>query len=351
MSSDTKYFNSSRLMSASGKNKTNNIPRLDKKRAQADKKNKVRQETSDIPQMQTLPNGGKPDFGHSSSRRKKRQGSAEKRSSSAGSKQNNQGETDKLTRDLKQLFIKPEDVKTTKDLDNVKNGPKLGANASRSSSGSSNHSSAQQPPHTSGAPVAVAPDNYQNQNSVSSPLLMHPGLFPAPPLPSSAPQQPQMAPFGYPYGNYSLTSAVAPQFMTPQAPLVNPMYPQPPLAQLPLMYKALDIQQQQQHQQYQQSHQSNNQIQPQQFSQFQQPPHQPSPQFHHIPQTLPYLVPPMSSYPKSSESTAVKPLSIPEKPKTNYNQRNKTSTTFAGASFASSDPKVHKLPKPSFTKA
>lgn len=350
MSSDTKYFNSSRLMSASGKNKTSNIARLDKKRVQAEKKHKVRQEISDIPQTQTLPNGGKPDFGHSSSRRKKKHGHSEKRSSSSGSKPNESGETDRLTKDLKELFIKPQNDQTrVGEIDYIKNDNKARETnlGSRSSSGTSSQTlspsmSANSPPKApfmGGGPLGPMPENHLNSALGASPLMMHPGLYPVP-HPSTPQQQPHFAAFGYPYGNYSLSTGVAPQFMNPQTPLVNPMYPQPPLSQLPMMYKALDIQQQQQ----QHPQQNNNQYQHQQV--------------HHIPQSqqqlsqsLPYLVPPMSSYPKSSETTAVKPLSRPDKPKTNYNHRNKTSTTFAGASFASSDPNVHKLPKPSFTKA
>lgn len=364
MSTDTMYFNSSRLMSASSKNKTNSITRLDKKRTQAERKNKVRQETIDpsIPQPQVLPNGEKPDFGNSGSRRKQRQNSSNKRDSSSqySSKlRNEDNDADKVAQSLKELFLQPEErigaknerkekKEGSKRINSTKmKNPSLDGKARTSSSSSSSsfsvsspgkHSSASStPPMYAGSPPAQVNNLSPNQypNPVSSPLFMRPGLYPTQP-PSSAPQQQlqHLGHVGYPYGNYSLTSpTVTPQFMKPQAPLINPIYPQVPLNQLPLMYKALDIQQQQQHQQYQQQQHQ------QQYQQYQQP----QQQFQYQP-TRPLS----AAYPPSVAPKSAEPVTNVKRKKQSKSEGKRSSKSFAGASFASKDPKVHKLPKPSF---
>lgn len=360
-------------MSASSKNKTNSITRLDKKRTQAERKTKVRQETIDpsIPQPQVLPNGEKPNFGNSGSRRKQRQNSSNKQDSSKSRIEDN--DADKVAQNLKQLFLQPEKHIGTKDESKDKKEGSKGINSTKksssegkattspSSSSSSfsvsspgKHSSAPStPPICVGSPPVQVNNLSSNQypNPISSPLFMRPGLYPTPP-PSSAPQhQPQhLGHVGYPYGNYSLTSpTVTPQFMKPQAPLMNPIYPQVPINQLPLMYKALDIQQQQQHQQYQQQHPQHQQYQ-QQHPQYQQQHHQqyqqhlqPQQQCQSYPTRPLSAVNPTSIVPKSVEH-----VTNVERKKQSKNEGKRSSTSFAGASFASKDPKVHKLPKPSF---
>lgn len=379
MSTDTMYFNSSRLMSASSKNKTNSITRLDKKRTQAERKNKVRQETIDpsIPQPQVLPNGEKPDFGNSGSRRKQRQNSSTSNKQDSSSQyssklRNEDNDADQVAQSLKELFLQPEKRSGTKnERKEKKEGPKrinstktknssLDAKARTSSSSSSSsfsvsspgkHSSASStPPMYAGSPPAQVNNVSSNQypNPVSSPLFMRPGLYPTQP-PSSAPQhQPQhLGHVGYPYGNYSLTSpTVTPQFMKPQAPLINPMYPQVPLNQLPLMYQALDIQQQQQHQQYQHHQQ---QLQHQQYQQQQQH-HQQYQQYQQPQQQFQYQPtrPLSAAYPASVVPKSAEPVTNVERKKQSKSEGKRSSKSFAGASFASKDPKVHKLPKPSF---
>ncbi|QLL33042.1 hypothetical protein HG536_0D05630 [Torulaspora globosa] len=346
MSTDTRYFNSSRLMSASGKNKTNGVTRLDKKRTQAEKKNKMRQETVVIPQPQLLPNGGKPDFGHSSSRRKQRSSSSGRHVSSSDPEARKSGEkqanTQQVTEDLKQLFLKPEDGSSkgkTKGSGEKSRKAKQGRPATSPSS-SENRSVGFQSPDLHTAPIRSP---LQGHNPVSSPVFVGPGLYP-PPSPSSAPQKTYQGFLGHAYGNYSLASpAPGPHFMAPQAPLMNPLYPQLPLTQLPVMYKALDIQQQQQ--------QVMSGYPPQNYHHYQSQHPQHPQQFNLSNLGIPYSLPVSASYCNGSPVTAVKPLEQEKPRKKTKDKTNATNTCFAGASFASSDPKVTNLPKPSFTKA
>lgn len=358
MSADTRYFNSSRLMSASGKNKTNGVTRLDKKRTQAEKKNKMRQETVVIPQPQLLPNGGKPDFGHSSSRRKQKSSSGRHVSSSDSEsrKRGEESNTQQVTEDLKQLFLKPEEASSkgkTKGSGEKSRKANQGRPATSPSS-SENRASPTvarpagfQSPDLHTAPICSP---HQGPNPVGSPVFVGPGLYP-PPSPSSAPQKTYQGVFGHTYGNYSLASPVpGPHFMAPQAPLMNPLYPQLPLPQLPIMYKALDIQQQQLQQQQQQQQQQ--QVMPGHPAQNYQQYHLQQPQQFNLPNlAIPYSLPVSASYCNDPPVTAVKPLEQGKPRKKTKEKNNATSTCFAGASFASSDPKVTNLPKPSFTKA
>lgn len=70
MSTDTMYFNSSRLLPSAGRNKTNNLikqkTRNNRARGNAAKNANNNNYITDIPPPQTLPNGQKPNFGHSS---------------------------------------------------------------------------------------------------------------------------------------------------------------------------------------------------------------------------------------------------------------------------------------------
>ncbi|QLQ80067.1 hypothetical protein HG537_0D00670 [Torulaspora globosa] len=347
MSTDTRYFNSSRLMTASSKNKTNGVTRLDKKRSQAEKKNKMRQETVVIPQPQLLPNGGKPDFGHSSSRRKQRNSSAGRHVSLPDSERKN-GErelnTQQVTEDLKQLFLKPEDANLkgkTKGSGEKSRKAKQGRPATSPSSSENRANPSGTGFQSPDLHTASICSPHQGHNPLGSPVFVGPGLYP-PPSPSSAPQ----GLFGHTYGNYSVASpASGPHFMTPQAPLMNPLYPQLPLPQLPVMYKALDIQQQQLQQQQQQQQQV---ISDQSYQHYHLQQQQ---QFNLPNMAVPYSLPLTASYCNGPPVTAVKPLEQEKPRKKNKDKTNGTSTCFAGASFASSDPKVTNLPKPSFTKA
>ncbi|CAI4061476.1 hypothetical protein SKDZ_07G0460 [Saccharomyces kudriavzevii ZP591] len=73
MSTDTMYFNSSRLLPSAGKNKTNNLikqkPRNNRASGNTAKNISNNTSTTDIPPPQTLPNGEKPNFGHSSNKK------------------------------------------------------------------------------------------------------------------------------------------------------------------------------------------------------------------------------------------------------------------------------------------
>ena len=67
------YFNSSRLLPSAGKNKTNNLikQKTRNSRARGNAANSMNDNSyiTDIPPPQTLPNGEKPNFGHSSNKR------------------------------------------------------------------------------------------------------------------------------------------------------------------------------------------------------------------------------------------------------------------------------------------
>lgn len=359
-------------MPASSKNKNNSVARLDKKSIQAAKKNKVRQETMDVslPDPQILPNGEKPNFGNSKSRRKARDGLAPNRKSKNATKSKVAAdETDaaEVTQHLKDMYLKSGEPKP-KPKNSRKRQEKRNSSTTSVSSGADSSSadcarcdetSRETPVSTLSAksvpqptkqtsPPMTSPTQYSN-SSVVSPLLMNPGLNaginvgiisarpPSSPVSQTQfqqqqqmqqPQQPGFA--GYPYGNYSFASPFnAPQFMAPQTPLMNPMYPQPSLHQLPVMYRALDIQQHQMEQNY--------------LQQAQNHPYQSLPQNHQYPRPVSAPLG-LDKVPKVLESSAITGRSKPYE-----NQPHGSSKTFAGASFASKDPKVHKLPKPSFT--
>ncbi|CDF89771.1 ZYBA0S05-01332g1_1 [Zygosaccharomyces bailii CLIB 213] len=317
MSTDTMYLDRSRVLTAAGKNRTNNVARLDKKRIQAEKRNKSRQQTgSSIPKTQVLPNGAKPDFGNSgSSRRSKKKGREE-------------NEAKDVTKSLKGLHLK--------DGMNQRTRQKNGRNEARPNSASSSDSSSitvsSTPPtgHTSPitelvklpgqqavplmrpvSPLGAVQPGIHYMPQIQPPCPFPQGL-PVPPLGAAigAPLQVQSvglqplplqptcfgAP-GFPYANYAAGSShPGPYFMNPQAPLVNPMYPQMPL---PVM-------------QSQTEHRAP--VQALSHSQVAQPE---------------VKTPRTSSRPTSSKKT-------------------KKSTSFAGASFATKDPVINKLPKPSF---
>lgn len=67
------YFNSSRLLPSAGRNKTNNLikqkTRNNRARGNAAKNANNNNYITDIPPPQTLPNGQKPNFGHSSNKK------------------------------------------------------------------------------------------------------------------------------------------------------------------------------------------------------------------------------------------------------------------------------------------
>ncbi|CAI4061823.1 hypothetical protein N7582_001973 [Saccharomyces uvarum] len=137
MSTDTMYFNSSRLLPSAGKNKTNNLikhkPRKSRASENTAKNINNNSFSTDIPPPQTLPNGEKPDFGHSStkkpsSRPKKHTSTPSSSSSSSsssspsstsslgkknrqynteGPRQNNGDETRLLSQNLKNMLLNP----------------------------------------------------------------------------------------------------------------------------------------------------------------------------------------------------------------------------------------------------
>ncbi|SCU86540.1 LAMI_0D02542g1_1 [Lachancea mirantina] len=116
MSTDTMYFNSSRLMSMPGKNSTSYLQKPEKKALKNAKMNKYRQEkngSEPIPAAQTLPNGQKPDFGNSGRKKPndERRHAGNGGRGRRGNKNNSRrapDTADELTRDFKE-FLSVED--------------------------------------------------------------------------------------------------------------------------------------------------------------------------------------------------------------------------------------------------
>ncbi|AHY79172.1 AQG_2a_G0018380.mRNA.1.CDS.1 [Saccharomyces cerevisiae] len=125
MSTDTMYFNSSRLLPSAGRNKTNNLikqkTRNNRARGNAAKNANNNNYITDIPPPQTLPNGQKPNFGHSSykkpsfNQKKHSPPSSPSSTTTSGKKnrqnnketprQNNKDDTRLLSQNLKNLLL------------------------------------------------------------------------------------------------------------------------------------------------------------------------------------------------------------------------------------------------------
>lgn len=322
MSTDTMYLDRSRMLTAPGKNRTNNVARLDKKRIQADKRCQSRQQAgTNIPKTQVLPNGAKPDFGNSGSSRRSKK------------KDKEQNETKEATRSLRGRYLQD-------GLQGQRNHTGKARSDSMSSSGSTSNSNPMSltPPTGFASPISEAAKSpcqtaVPAMHPMSSmgfvqpgihsipqgqPLQAMPQVLPLPPpgvSPGVSPGIPLGLPLGaplhappaglplhpngfgtpaFPYGSYAVGSShPGPYFMNPQTPLVNPMYPQMPL---PTMQ---------------------------------------APQETHM----------------HLQSQTVEHTQI-EKPRTASRatsaKKTQKSTSFAGASFATKDPMINKLPKPSF---
>lgn len=315
MSTDTMYFNSSRLKQSAGKNKTNYLQKPDKRRHGSNKKNKVRQEGATgndvpLPMPQALPNGEKPDFGNSSKKGNKNQGDRR-----PASKKTDR-DADKLSHDLQEMLSvtdtnRKKEVLPSKGESSVSNGsPQLLTPQSMPTSGVS--------PGVSPLPIFCPPPL-----SVS-PLPLHPGLYQHPYQQHAQqlhPQQSFNGPIpGYPYSgpqppNYALSSGGLPNFTTPQAALMNPM--QHPMNYFPVPHPAMAT----------------------------QVPHA-QPYNYNLPQN--HQIPSQGRTAPSSSGSSSSSKRSGSASKKQSNRKSSGSGGYAGASFATSVPEITNLPKPSF---
>lgn len=300
-----------------GSNKTSHhVARLDKQRLQQSDKNSNKSKNGqmpvNIPKTQVLPNGARPDFGNATS---------SKRVKNTGQKKGGTKEQKDLTRGLKSLYL-PEETKGSNQPRKEGNGTKARSNSNASSGYNSNSTPASSTPPTVPTspleePVTTAPvatPVVTPGASIPMPIPIPPSLSSVPglmsnPMPTSTVPPPAgfqslplQPPFfggpGYPYGNYAVGSM---PYMNPQVlpPMVSQMYPQGPV---PVM-------------------------------QTQVPPATSSDANTQIQMT-----------PEPSVASPGISASRPNSKKCT----NSKSTSFAGASFASKDPIINKLPKPSF---
>lgn len=351
MSTDTMYFNSSRLLPLHGKNRSS-VSLNSKKNSIAVKKNKVKQETLDfnLPQPQTLPNGEKPNFGNSNSNS---DGNTSKNKKHNKPKSKKGPTTSDLSQDLKNLLLQNNESTKVKSKTVKRNSKQSEGDISPVSQQST---STQSTPLTNymvspiNTPLSLQttllpsvnpmtmslPSPHQNGNIPMKTAGLPPQLSPIhqqQPLYSS--QQPQqhvgpVPPFqmpGYPYaqhsGNYSLKSVPLP--LPQQVPMVNPMYP------------------------YHFPNGNSNQaaVIPQLY-----PMHPPHPQQHHNPefhqqhdeQRKNPIGNNRSSRPNSSSSSH----SSNNSQSSRKSKTRSSSHSFAGASFATDVPQECNLPKPSF---
>lgn len=318
-------MNSPHLLGASAKHtsRTNHMTKLDKKRTQHNEKGSSKSKNGQIaisiPKTQVLPNGEKPDFGNSNPSR---------RSKNPTQKKGGAKEQKDVTRGLRNLRLPDEKTKSSRQQQQKERecrsaksqGTKPRSNSDTSSGlDSSITPTSSTPPTVPASPLEkpavavppVAPLAASGVVPIPSPLTGLPNLMPnsvaQAPLPPLAGVQPlpMQPPFfggsGYPYGNY----AVGPMpLMTPQAPspVANQMYPQMPvpIMQMPIPQVNADMKAQ-------------------------------TTMMQTTTKTAKPATADISSCSDSRRSTNTKPA------------------TFAGASFASKDPVINKLPKPSFT--
>lgn len=336
MSTDTMYMNNPHILRESGKhtNRASHVSRLDKQRTQHNGKGSVKSKNAQIatiiPKTQVLPNGEKPDFGNSTLSRKsknptqKKGGAKEHKDVTKGSKsQRLSNENTRKTSKHQQQREK--ESRITKDQSSKSQSSKTQNGRSRSSSNASSSLDLNEIPVSSGAPT-IPSSPLEKPAAAVTPVapvvpLVASGAAPMPPLPlmglpnfvpsfvpNSIPQPP-LAPLAgvqplptqhpvvgnsrYPYGNSSvepipLTSPLVP------SPVDDQMYSQIPMPML-------------------QTPQVNLNIEAQVATRAMKP-----------------GVTGNSSYSDPKRTTSAKPA------------------TFAGASFASKDPVINKLPKPSF---
>lgn len=357
MSTDTMYFNSSRLMSTAGKNKSNYLQKPDKKLSNTSNIVRKQQLKHDVtvpetlPQPQALPNGEKPNFGNASNKKSNSKGQYKKnRGQNYHQKKNEDSSADDLTNDLKQLLSVSEGEKERARESQKEKRPKSNATQKK-------YPKEDKPVDTRPAATKVGSDSQsgipKTQQLMSpqvpsiSPLPLHPGLYQQPPLNSTQ----QCA--GYPYGNkpfanqyqqpnYALTSNTLPHLTTPAATLMNfplqAMQPAPPTP--PMHY----------HPQMNMSPHPINVINghiPHNYAPIYQP---------NYPTQVPMVMavpglPPTSSGSVASNSNA---STTPATSKRNKRKPSgggggsSSSGGYAGASFTTHAPTITNLPKPSF---
>ncbi|CCF60333.1 hypothetical protein KAFR_0J02690 [Kazachstania africana CBS 2517] len=290
MSTDTMYINSSRLLPVHSKNKPSNNLNNHKKFIRAEKQSREKNET--VPLPQSLPNGEKPNFGHSNGKKSKKKGKAKEDELSASLKNLVLDKSQSTKKATKKKLFSPKS--NHQELDST---PIVQQQASKTplttflSSPINTPSSI--PSQLLSPPVPMGPFS---PSTTRHPYPTSPPHILAQPNLSGAPLPPPFQMAGYPYiphANYSLASV--PPIMPQQMPVRNPMYLQPhPSQNIP------------------NTHTSNN-----------------------------------ISLPSSSSSTIT---STKSKKKQNSNHSNSrcSSHSFAGASFANDTPQECNLPKPSF---
>lgn len=332
MSTDTMYMNNPHILGESGKhsNRASHVARLNKQRTQHNDKGPVKsknaQITTIIPKTQVLPNGEKPDFGNSTLSRKsknptqKKGGAKEHKDVTKGSK-SQRFSNENTRKTSKHQQQREKESRITKDQSSKSQSSKTQNGKSRSSSDASSSLDLNEIPVSSAAPTLPSSPLEKPVAAVTpvAPVvpLVASGAAPMPPLPlmglpnfvpNSIPQPP-LAPVAgvqplptqhpfvgnsrYPYGNSSvdpipLTNPLAP------SPVDNQMYSQIPMPMV-------------------QTPQVNANMEAQVATRAMKPD-----------------VRDNSIYSDSKRTTKTKPA------------------TFAGASFASKDPVINKLPKPSF---
>ncbi|CCE61662.1 hypothetical protein TPHA_0A05880 [Tetrapisispora phaffii CBS 4417] len=182
MSSDTMYFNSSRVLSVPPKNRTKK--KLDKKEINNQKQKNIRQEQIDVilPEQQTLPNGQKPDFGsnsknNSSKRKSKIENSSPNRNGGKSSIIKGIADTELLSYNFKDLLLsKPNNQSEYLDVSpnrNSNDNSTYSAFASPVNTPTVQHTnlSVVNNPH----PQNFHMNHFEHQ---SSPRMMQPGILP-----------------------------------------------------------------------------------------------------------------------------------------------------------------------------
>lgn len=315
MSTDAMYMTSPHVMGPSGKHTggMTHVPKLDKQRTKRNDKASSQKSNNNqiaitIPSTQVLPNGEKPDFGNSTTSRRSKNSTQRK-----GGANKEQKDVSKGLRSLRLADGKTKNAKENRNNKSQNAKPESGPESS-SESGPGLHSNMTQISSTSSPtllasslekPTAAA-TGFPVAPVVSPPLtgLSHvmPHSIPHPPLPPPTDvqhlrmQPPPFGGAGYPYGNYAVAPMPAMAF-----PVANQMYPQMPMPTMQMQ--------------------------------------------------IPQVNSGMKPQPTMMETTgAVKPstTSVSSKNSDSKQTTNTKATTFAGASFASKDPVINKLPKPSF---
>lgn len=383
MSSDTMYFNSSRVLSVP--NKVNTPKKFDKKELQTQRKNKTRQEQSDqgIPEQQNMPNGQKPNFGNSNTRKNKNQmrGSPHKEATSnlenASSSNiiNGIENTELLTKTLKDMLLSDVNSLGNNNMNfynnNVEQIQRNGSKSITSPIPSQFISSPITTPGMNHLPLANIGSPAQvmlplQQATNLSPMMIHPGLPPMPMMQGQMPmmyppnqqmhphQQMQMHPhmpqyqqmqhqqmLPPAYGNYTLSTPLLPQYMSPLSPM-NASINAPMQQQIPQTNDLLQNQQQQKQQYHQQQHHQQQQYHQQQQQQHHQ--HQIG-----LQKETTSLQKPLVTIPADRVTNNIGNPGKNNKSKKYKNRGSSDNNSFAGASFTTNIPKLQNLPKPSFT--